>query len=111
MISDIGLMDVVAMLLMMWVRLLNVLPKRTNPFWQDYLEPLKTSANEGERLDIRSVRSSVARRLGLPSAGLTVNRNVDGVIAVILDATMHNEPLTASVWIAGYYDILEAYQK
>jgi Fic family protein len=58
-------------------------------------ETMKTSAIEGERLDIRSVRSSVARRLGLPSAGLPVDRNVDGIVAVILDATMnHDMPLT-----------------
>jgi Fic family protein len=33
---------------------------------------LTTSAIEGERLDPASVRSSVARRLGLPTAGLPV---------------------------------------
>jgi len=70
-------------------------------------ETMKTSAIEGERLDIRSVRSSVARRLGLPSAGLTVDRNVDGVVSVILDATMnHNEPLTVERlygWHAGLF--------
>ena len=33
---------------------------------------LTTSAIEGERLDLEAVRSSVARRLGLPTAGLPV---------------------------------------
>ena len=41
-------------------------------------EALKTSAIEGERLSRESVRSSVARRLGLPSAGLPVDRHTDG---------------------------------
>jgi Fic family protein len=57
---------------------------------------LTTSAIEGERLDPASVRSSVARRLGLPTAGLPVpHRAVDGLIDVLLDATQqHGQPLT-----------------
>lgn len=58
-------------------------------------EAIKTSAIEGETLDVRSVRSSVARRLGLPTAGLTVDRRVDALVAVLLDATEHfDTPLT-----------------
>lgn len=58
---------------------------------------LTTSAIEGERLDAEAVRSSVARRLGLPTAGLpTPPRPVDGLIDVLLDATRrHDAPLTA----------------
>jgi Fic family protein len=58
---------------------------------------LTTSAIEGERLDLDAVRSSVARHLGLPSAGLAKPpRAVDGLIDVLLDATQHHEqPLTA----------------
>ena len=52
-------------------------------------ETVKTSAIEGETLDVRSVRSSVARRLGLPSAGLPVDRRVDNLVAVLLDATQN----------------------
>jgi len=49
---------------------------------------LTTSAIEGERLDLDAVRSSVARHLGLPTAGLPVPpRAVDGLIEVLLDAT------------------------
>jgi Fic family protein len=57
---------------------------------------LTTSAIEGERLDLDAVRSSVARRLGLPTAGLAKPpRAVDGLIDVLLDATrQHNAPLT-----------------
>jgi Fic family protein len=58
-------------------------------------ETLKTSAIEGEQLDIRSVRSSVARRLGLPSAGLPVDRRIDDLVSVLLDATQNfAKPLT-----------------
>jgi len=55
-----------------------------------------TSAIEGERLDLDAVRSSVARHLGLPTAGLPVApRAVDGLIEVLLDATRnHGQPLT-----------------
>ncbi len=58
---------------------------------------LTTSAIEGERLDLDAVRSSVARRLGLPTAGLPLPaRAVDGLIDVLLDATRHHAlPLTA----------------
>jgi Fic family protein len=65
-------------------------------------ETLKTSEIEGEFLDAKAVRSSVARRLGLPTAGLMVARNqhADGVIDILLDATNaegeeHRKKLTA----------------
>jgi len=61
-------------------------------------EALTTSAIEGERLNRESVRSSVARHLGLPTAGLApANRSVDGLVEVLLDATQrHATPLTAA---------------
>ena len=61
-------------------------------------EAVTTSAIEGERLSRESVRSSVARHLGLPAAGLApANRSVDGLVEVLLDATQHYErPLTAA---------------
>lgn len=53
---------------------------------------ITTSAIEGDRLDVEAVRSSVARHLGLPTAGLkTPPRAVDGLIEVLLDATRHFE--------------------
>ena len=60
-------------------------------------EAVKTAAIEGESLDRGSVRSSVARRLGLPTAGLPqVPRHIDGLVEVLLDATLHfRVPLTA----------------
>jgi Fic family protein len=59
---------------------------------------LTTSAIEGERLDLEAVRSSVARRLGLPTAGLPAPlRAVDGLIDVLLDATRsHGQPLSTT---------------
>jgi Fic family protein len=60
-------------------------------------EAVKTAAIEGESLDRGSVRSSAARRLGLPTAGLpAAPRQVEGLVEVLLDATRnYHEPLTA----------------
>ncbi|MBW2733872.1 MAG: Fic family protein [Deltaproteobacteria bacterium] len=59
-------------------------------------EAVTTSAIEGENLPPDAVRSSIARRLGLDHAGLpTPPRNVDGVVEMLLDATLnHALPLT-----------------
>lgn len=49
---------------------------------------LRTSAIEGEVLDPAQVRSSLARRLGLDVHGAArVDRHVDGVVEMLLDAT------------------------
>ncbi|MDB4349686.1 Fic family protein [Omnitrophica bacterium] len=60
-------------------------------------EALKTAAIEGQKLDKELVRSSVARRLGLPTGGLkAIDRNAEGLIDVIMDATNnYKKPLTA----------------
>lgn len=60
------------------------------------LEVLKSSEIEGERLDRRQVRSSIARRLGMKIAGLIPSdRNVDGIVEMALDATQNfNKPLS-----------------
>lgn len=59
-------------------------------------EAIKTSAIEGERLNRQAVRSSVARHLGLPAAGLgPTTQSVDGLIEVLLNATQnYHETLT-----------------
>ena len=59
-------------------------------------EGVATSAIEGERVDPGTVRSSVARHLGLPTAGLPpAPRSVDGLVEVLLDATRdYQRPLT-----------------
>lgn len=59
-------------------------------------EIVKTSEIEGEILDENQVRSSVARHLGMNVAGLLpADRNVDGVVQMVLDATQkYKESLT-----------------
>ena len=57
---------------------------------------LKTSEIEGEKLNPDSVRSSIARRLGIDIGALAPSdRHIDGVVDMVLDATQnHEEPLT-----------------
>lgn len=51
-------------------------------------EAIKTSEIEGENLNRESVRSSVARRLGVPSAAVgPKDRRAEGVVEMTLDAT------------------------
>ena len=60
-------------------------------------EAVQTGAIEGERYDRDAVRSSVGRRLGLPTAGLAAaGRDVEGLVEVLFDATSKaSKPLTA----------------
>jgi Fic family protein len=57
---------------------------------------IRTSEIEGEKLDPASVRSSVARRLGLPDAGLpSSDTKAEGVVEMMMDAMQnHAGPLT-----------------
>lgn len=62
------------------------------------LDVIKTSEIEGELLNHNQVRSSIARKLGMEIAGsVESDRNVDGVVEMMLDATQNCfEPLTKS---------------
>ena len=61
------------------------------------LDVVKSSEIEGELLNYDQVRSSIARRLGINTAGLIPsNRYIEGVVEMMLDATQrHKLPLTA----------------
>jgi Fic family protein len=68
----------------------------------------KSSEIEGEKLDVEQVRSSVARRLGMDIGGLkAVDRRVEGVVEMMLDATRRYEaPLSAErlfAWHAAMF--------
>src|SRR5580704_7047937 len=56
---------------------------------------VKTSEIEGEKLDPGSVRSSIARRMGIDVGTLPpLDRNVEGIVEIMLDATRkHDAPL------------------
>jgi Fic family protein len=57
---------------------------------------VKSSEIEGEKLERDQVRSSIARRLGMDAGGLVpANRNVEGVVEMMMDATgNYAQPLT-----------------
>ncbi|MCA6438431.1 MAG: Fic family protein [Chitinophagaceae bacterium] len=60
------------------------------------LEVVKSSEIEGETLNADQVRSSIARRLGMEISGLIPSdRNIEGVVEMMLDATQQfDHPLT-----------------
>ncbi|PTL36841.1 cell filamentation protein Fic [Candidatus Methylomirabilis limnetica] len=69
---------------------------------------LKSSDIEGEKLDAEQVRSSIARRLGLDiGASKPADRNVEGIVEMMLDATRHyDQPLSAErlfAWHASLF--------
>ncbi len=71
-------------------------------------ETIKSSAIEGIALDPENVRSSLARRLGLDVGGLKSHkdRNVDGVVEMMLDATQQfNTRLTRQRLFAWHDDL------
>jgi Fic family protein len=69
---------------------------------------LKSNEIEGEKLDAEQVRSSIARRLGMDIGALKpADRNVEGAVEMMLDATRHyDQPLTAErlfTWHASLF--------
>jgi Fic family protein len=58
---------------------------------------LKSSEIEGEKLNAEQVRSSIARRLGIDIGALKpADRNVEGIVEMMLDATRrYEDPLSA----------------
>ncbi|RYF85360.1 MAG: Fic family protein [Chitinophagaceae bacterium] len=61
------------------------------------MDVLKSSEIEGEFLNADEVRSSIARKLGMDIGGLVASdRNVDGVVEMMLDATQqYKKKITA----------------
>jgi Fic family protein len=80
-------------------------------------EVVKSSEIEGQELNRDQVRSSLARRLGMDIGALTPSdRNVDGVVQMILDATQnYDKPITkerlfgwhAALFPTGYSGLLK----
>jgi hypothetical protein len=60
------------------------------------LDVVKSSEIEGELLNYNEVRSSIARRLGINTAGLvSSSRHIEGIVEMMLDATQRfSLPLT-----------------
>jgi Fic family protein len=70
-------------------------------------EVIKSSEIEGEILDKEQVRSSIARRLGLDIGALApVDRNVEGVVEMMLDATQGYDQLLTEERLFGWHAAL-----
>jgi len=67
-------------------------------------ETVKSSAIEGEELNPESVRSSLARRMGLEAAGTRLaDRNVEGIVEMMLDATQKYASLLTEERLFGWH--------
>lgn len=68
---------------------------------------VKTSEIEGGQLNVESVRSSIARRLGVDIGALApVDRHVDGVVEVVLDATANCHASVSRERLFGWHAAL-----
>lgn len=71
------------------------------------LDVLKSSEIEGEKLNYEQVRSSIARRLGIEYAGMIYSdRNVEGVVEMMLDATQNYNQTLDEERLFGWYAAL-----
>jgi Fic family protein len=71
------------------------------------LDVLKSSEIEGEKLNYEQVRSSIARRLGINTAGFVPSpRNVEGVVEMMLDATQHYKNSLTEERLFGWHAAL-----
>lgn len=77
-------------------------------------EAVRTAEIEGQKLNRDAVRSSVAVRLGLPRGIGTHDRNIEGLVDVLLDVVrFHDKPLTqerlhgwqAALFPSGYSNL------
>lgn len=68
---------------------------------------IKTSEIEGETLNAASVRSSIARRLGVDIGALApVDRHVEGVVDMVLDATANSQAAVTRERLFGWHAAL-----
>jgi Fic family protein len=68
---------------------------------------VKTSEIEGETLNVQSVRSSIARRLGVDIGALApVDRHVEGVVDMVLDATARSQAPVSRQRLFGWHAAL-----
>jgi Fic family protein len=71
------------------------------------LDILKSSEIEGEKLSRKQVRSSIAKRLGLEAGGLTSpDRNIEGVVEMLLDATQNYAQPLSEDRLLGWHSAL-----
>jgi Fic family protein len=75
--------------------------------WVLTQDVLKTSEIEGETLSPESVRSSIARRLGIEIGALApADRHVDGLVDMVLDATQQHATALTTQRLFGWHAAL-----
>jgi Fic family protein len=71
------------------------------------LDVVKSSEIEGKLLNMEQVRSSIARRLGIDVGGTVVaERDVEGVVELMLNATQHYKEVLDSERLFGWHAAL-----
>lgn len=71
------------------------------------LELVRSCEIEGEALNMEEVRSSIARRLGIDTAGLVPSsRYVDGIVEMLMDASRHYEDPLSDERLFGWHNVL-----
>lgn len=71
------------------------------------LDVLKSSEIEGEILNADQVRSSIAQKLGISVASVeVVDRNAEGVVDMMLDATQHFQEALTEARLFGWHSAL-----
>lgn len=71
------------------------------------LELVRSSEIEGKELNLEEVRSSIARRLGIETAGIVpVSRYIDGVVEMQLDATQNYDKALSHDRLYGWHNVL-----
>lgn len=71
------------------------------------LELVRSSEIEGESLNLSEVRSSIARRLGINTAGLIASsRYVEGIVEMLLDATQNYDKPLSDSRLFGWHNVL-----
>lgn len=65
---------------------------------------IKTSEIEGEHLNVQSVRSSIARKLGVDIGAMSpVDREVEGMVEVVMDASVNCQDLITQERLWGWH--------
>jgi Fic family protein len=71
------------------------------------IDVVKTSEIEGEVLQPEFVRSSIAKRLGLADNGIAHSeRNIDGIVDLMIDATQQNDKSISEDRLFGWHAAL-----
>ena len=72
------------------------------------IELVRSAEIEGSTLNMDEVRSSIARRLGIETVGLTAvtSRYVDGIAEMLLDATQNYDAPLSDERLFGWHNVL-----